>query len=676
MPHSSDGVPHLMTGSGATDYEQETYGELQPFVKREWLLTNGLGGYAGGTVCNVNTRRYHATLVAATLPPVGRVVTVSRWSEILMVGDERFDLSAAYFREELVGEGPRHLRRFKLADETAMWEFDVEGTKVFRELFVCWGSNAASVRYHLVPGPAHRDKVVTLHASPFFAMRDFHSLRHTGEAELQSEADRHGARVRHRDLSAAVWMESHGDAADAGARYDADPDWWYAHTYPMEAARGLDDREDLFCPGTFSLSAGEMGSDVRDRDLRLWCCLGDRSHRDIEEEKRNRIEGMRLRELPTPVQQKLVRAAADFVVRRRRPDGMPGTTIIAGYPWFSDWGRDVFIALPGLLLSTGRHGAAGQVLSTFAAYVSEGMIPNRFDDYTNEPSYNTVDASLWFIHAAHEYLRVTKDRDTYDSLLRPACEAIIDGYTAGTRFLIGVDPTDGLVTAGDAESQLTWMDAKYEGEVFTPRHGKPVEINALWYNALCHLRLDDRAAQVRDSFNKAYLLGGGRGLADVVRGAAGEYERDDSLRPNQIFAVSLPHSPLDEATQHETVDIVRRELLTPYGLRTLSRDSEKYEKRYTGPMHDRDRAYHNGSVWPWLIGPFLEAHLRINGRSAASLARGRTWLQPVLDHLTGDGCLGSISEVFDAEFPYRPGGCVAQAWSVAEVLRLAVELDA
>lgn len=652
-------------------HDQETYGELRPYIRREWLLTNGLGGYASGTVSNINTRRYHATLVAATLPPVGRIVVVGRWNEILMIGGKRHDVSAAYFRNTLTGDGPRYLRRFHLADETATWEYDIGGTKIFRELFVCWGSNTASVRYHVVPGEAHREQAVSLHVSPFFALRDFHALRHTGQTDFQSSADEHGARVRVLDLSADVWMETSDHC-----RYDEKPDWWYAHSYPMETARGLDDREDLYCPGTFSLRTGEVGEEVRDRDIRLWCCLGDRERRDITVEREKRREGMRVREMPTPAQQKLVRAAADFVVKRRRPDGMPGTTILAGYPWFSDWGRDTFVALPGLLLSTGRFSTAGQVLSTFAGYVSEGMIPNRFDDYSNEPSYNTVDASLWFIHAAHAYLRATKDQDTYESLLRPACEAIVEGYTAGTRFGIGVDPADGLVTAGDETSQLTWMDAKFEGEVFTPRHGKAVEINALWYNALRHLGFDQRADRVRESFNDAYPLGGGRGLADVVRGKPGAYERDTSMRPNQIFAVSLPHSPLDEARQHEVVDAVRRELLTPYGLRTLGRDASKYEPRYTGPMHERDRAYYNGTVWPWLIGPFLEAHLRINRRSAQSLVRARTWLGPILEHLDREGCLGSISEVTDAEFPYRPGGCFAQAWSVAEVLRLAVEVDA
>ena len=647
-------------------YAQETYGELKPFVRQEWLLTNGVGGFAGGTVVGANTRRYHGLLVAATLPPVGRVVALSRYAENLLVGGEVHDLSAAYFRGELVGDGAELLRRFHLEKEVASWEYDVAGTKIYKDVLVCWEQNTVGVRYRVVPGAAHRGKRLSLALSPFVAMRDFHSLRHTGDVEFAQSVDRGDVTIRLRDLTLNLWRCDLDDAARDGAcAFEAQPDWWYGHSYPMETARGLDDREDLYTPGTFALEVeGES-------TITLWAALGERRELDWDAEQARRLEQMKVPPMPTPTQQKLVRAAADFVVKRNRPDGGPGTTIIAGYPWFSDWGRDTFIALPGLLLTTGRHHEAGRVLGTFAHYVSDGMIPNRFDDYSNEPTYNTVDASLWFIQASHAYLKATKDRDTYDGVLRPACEEIVDGYTRGTRYKIGVDPADGLVSAGDETTQLTWMDAKYQGTVFTPRHGKAVEINALWYNALMHLGMEERAARVRESFVKTFWAGDGLGLIDVVTGG----EPDRSLRPNQIFAVSLPHSPLDKGQQAVVVDAVRRELLTPVGLRTLSRGAAKYEPHYTGPMFDRDRAYHNGTVWPWLIGPFLDAHLRINGRSVESVARARVWLSPLIDHLSREGDLGSICEVFDAEYPHKPGGCFAQAWSVAEVLRLAVELE-
>jgi predicted glycogen debranching enzyme len=304
------------------------------------------------------------------------------------------------------------------------------------------------------------------------------------------------------------------------------------------------------------------------------------------------------------------------------------------------------------------------------------MIPNRFNDESNEPEYNTVDASLWFIHAAHAHRRASGDERFYQHTLLPACRDILRGYAGGTRFGIRVDPADGLVTAGDETTQLTWMDARRDGTVFTPRHGKAVEINALWYNALMLMGERRRAEQVRRSFRQAFV--GIRqealfdfGLYDVIRAGAG----DLSIRPNQILAVSLPHSPLEAEEQFVVVEVVRRRLLTPYGLRTLAPEDPGYKPHFDGPIFQRDQAYHNGTVWPWLIGPFLEAWLKVNDRSSAAVEQAKRWLGPLLEHLEQEGCLGSISEVFDAEPPHRPGGCFAQAWSVAEVLRLALELE-
>ena len=328
------------------------------------------------------------------------------------------------------------------------------------------------------------------------------------------------------------------------------------------------------------------------------------------------------------------------------------------------------ISLPGLLLATGQYHKAGQVLSTFAGYVSEGMIPNNFDDYSNQPAYNTVDASLWFIHAAFEYLRYSKDQETFDQLLRPACQQIVDGYKHGTRYGIKMDPSDGLIKQGDPTTQLTWMDAKTNGVVFTPRHGKAVEINALWYHALKLIGDDGLAATVAESFRRVFWINTARGLADL----SNETGRDDSCRPNQIFAVSLPNSPLTEEQQRTVVDVVRRELLTPFGLRTLSAHDPKYQPRYSGSQFERDRSYHNGAIWPWLIGGFLDAHLKVNGRSAYAIEQARRWLSPLIESLE-DGCVGSISEIYEAQPPHRAVGCFAQAWSVAEVLRLAIELE-
>jgi predicted glycogen debranching enzyme len=640
----------------------ETYGEVLPHVRHEWHLANGLGGYASGTVAGVNTRRYHAGLVAATSPPLGRVVALSRWAMTLFLDDQPHELSGAYFRGKLKGDGPRHLRRFQLADEVVTWEYDVAGTTVRAELFVAWHKDAAAFSVHVEPGSGVADVAVEL--QPMVALRGFHDLLHADEADLHVDPAEHGAVVRRSGMNLHL--------AGEDTEFEAAPDWWYAQTYPMEAARGLDDREDLFCPGTFRFEASN-----EPRSRTFWAVFGgnQREVPDLDEERRRRRQSLRRLDAPTPTQRRLARSAADFIVRRRRPDGMPGTTVLSGYPWSGDWGRDTFIALPGLLLSTGRHDVAGQVLSTFAQYVSDGMIPSRFDRDPPEPMYDAVDASLWFIDAADAYLRASRDRDTYDAVLRPACEAIVEGMTAGTRHGIGVDAADGLVTAGtDGEGPpLTWMDSVQDGRPITPRAGKAVEINALWYNALCLLGEDDRAAEVAASFTSAFADGRG-GLADVVTGGPGAYERDRSVRPNQIFAVSLRHSPLPPDRQAAVVDEVRRELLTPLGLRTLARGEPGYCERLTGPPHERHRAAHNGTVWPWLIGPFLRAYLKVETHPNAR-ERARLWLRPLLDHLSRNGCVGAVSELFDAEHPHRPGGCYAKAWSTSELLRSATELE-
>jgi predicted glycogen debranching enzyme len=442
--------------------------------------------------------------------------------------------------------------------------------------------------------------------------------------------------------------------------------WWYGHTYPIETDRGQDDTEDLFVPGRLVLKS------VGKAMVTLWASLDEPAELlDWDEEvNRRREQGMGE---ASPTMRRLLRAADDFVVARKRPDDRPGTSIIAGYPWFADWGRDTMIALPGLLLTPRRFEEAAQVLTLFAQYVSEGMIPNRFDDYTSEPSYNTVDASLWFVQACFEYLRQSEDKGTFERELRPACRAVVEGYRKGTRYNIHME-ADGLIAAGDQQTQLTWMDAKCGGVAFTPRHGKAVEINALWYNALKLLGEDGLAEQVAASFVKAFWYNPFRGLYDVVRGTGGEGFRDSQLRPNQIFAVSLPHSPLNHDQQHAVVEVVRRELLTVYGLRTLNRADPNYGgQKYCGPQFERDRAYHNGIVWPWLIGPFLEAYLRVHEFSADARRQARVWLQPLIDHMNS-GCVGQIAECFTGDEPHRPVACPAQAWSVAEVLRLGAVL--
>jgi predicted glycogen debranching enzyme len=633
-------------------YSIETYGELHPHLEEEWLLTNGLGGFACGTVVGCNTRRYHGLLIAATLPPVGRLMLLNRLGEILRRdGEDRLlEFSICQFGDAFHPRGDRCLRRFDLEADLARWEYLVEGIRVVKEIQMPWRKNITGIRYQLDPA----GKPVELSLLPFVRMMDFHALRHE-RVEFGESHDSRACRLKIGDARLAI-------VADTG-EFHAEPDWWRDHTYAIETDRGLDDREDLYTPGRFTFKTDKRAT------ITLWAGTDINEPLDWDQQLARRRDAQKPLPPATPVAQRLMHAANDFIVARKSPDGQACSTVIAGYPWFADWGRDTMISLPGLLLCTKRFEEARQVLSVFAQYVSEGMIPNRFDDYTNEPSYNTVDASLWFIHAAFEYRRLSGDSDGFEKFLRPACQAIVRGYTQGTRWNIKVDPADGLVAQGDLHTQLTWMDAKTDNICFTPRQGKAVEINALWYHALRLLGDDARAERVADSFRKAFWLNPFRGLADVVDGS----RRDASMRPNQIFAVSLGHSPLTRQQQQGVVESVRRELLTPFGLRTLAKDDPRYRGRYFGPQRQRDQAYHNGTVWPWLLGAFLEAYLKVNDRSDQAVAQARRWLQPLLDNMQRCG-VGQIAEIFEGDEPHRAVGCFAQAWSVAEALRLAVEL--
>lgn len=655
-----------------SEYRFETYGELQPWLGREWLLTNGTGSFASSTLVGCNTRRYHGLLVAATMPPVGRVMALSRVAESVAIDNHvsPIELSINHFNQFLIPRGERYLRQVEL-DLTARFDFDADGVRVKKEVLLAWGRPVVGIRYTIDPGPG---RTAELRLSPFVALRDFHTLLKKDGVHFELTSGSNSVGVARGGMRLNLFADA------PGVQFTERPDWWYQHTYPIESERGLDDHEDLFTPGVFSLRATAPAT------LTLWaglchtstvpgegadCTLLDKL--DFETEKKRLIEKDPAANAPqTRAQQRLFRAASQFVAKRNRPDGSAGATILAGYPWFADWGRDSMISLPGLLLSTRRFKEAGQVLSVFAGHVSEGMIPNYFNDYTNEPSYNTVDASLWFIHAAFEYLRATRERDFFEDVLMPACEAIVAGYRQGTRWGIRMDEADGLITAGDPSTQLTWMDAKIGDTAFTPRHGKAVEINALWYNALCLLGDGTLASRVRESFVKAFWISPYKGLADVL---TGETQRDLSVRPNQIFAVSLPHSPLAADQQRAVVDVVRRELLTPLGLRTLATNEPGYKPRCVGGPYERDSAYHNGTIWPWLIGPYLSAYLRVSGSSGPAQAQARVWLEPLLKHMEQYACIGSITECANGDAPHTSVGAPAQAWSVAEVLRLAVELE-
>jgi predicted glycogen debranching enzyme len=638
--------------------------ELDELLSREWLLTNELGAYASSTVAGCNTRRYHGLLVAATTPPTGRVVTLSTVMEELRVGDAAWELATNEFPDAVAPTGWRHLERFR-NDVAATFVFRAGDAELTKEVLLTDSDNAVVVRYTL------RGAAGVLRVRPFAAMRDFHHLRRRDEASrITFETTGQGLIIQDRaaDLPALHVISREAEVESAA-------DWWYRLHYRADAARGQDSVEDLYTPAVlrYHLDDGQT--------CQLTACLG--SPRPVGFETTRNVRRGRLERLVRGVgagacetTRRLAAATDAFLVRRSFPGTADSATILAGFPWFADWGRDAFIALPGLLLSTGRFEQAKRVFRTFAAHVADGMVPNRFDDYSTGAHYNSMDASLWFIVAGERYLAATGDADFWLSELLPAARAILEGYQSGTRFDIHAD-ADGLLSGGSEGTQLTWMDAQADGTPVTPRHGKAVEINALWHAA--HRIVAERSAEtdaetagrfaaqaeiIAAAFNDAFWNEPARCLYDCI----GPDGADDSVRPNQILAVSLPHSPLPAERQAAVVDVVREKLLTPLGLRTLAADDPRYRPRYAGGWDQRDGAYHQGTVWAWLMGPFIEAHLKVAGRDAGAVEQARRWLEPFDEHLRQAG-LGFISEIFDGDPPHTPRGCIAQAWSVAEVLR-------
>jgi glycogen debranching enzyme len=629
----------------------------------EWMLPTGHGGFAMGCGDGGPGRRYHTLLNAAANPPVDRIATVGE--PVIVVNG--IDLRSAPLRVEKQGD-------------RVHWLSKGDGWTVERELTVGFRTNTAALRMTVKRDGAAGPIALSL-AVPVL-LRDFHKL----DAKISAADFEISPLTNGFHAARTIDNTTHRLRVRAtGATFRTKPSVETGIAVPHELDRGDTTTEARFRPGVFEaqLAEGENALTIElliafgNDDLPTGL-LDDRSRTQHLKTIAARFADDDLRALAA--------ASDDFLVQRF-VGGEACMSVIAGYPWFADWGRDTMIALPGLLLVTERYDEALSTLRTYARHVSQGMIPNRFDDYGGPPHYNTVDASLWFHHAAAEYLRSSGDESGYREELLPACLEIIAGYTKGTRFGIGVDKADGLVFAGDDTTQLTWMDAKRDGKVFTPRHGKAVEINALWFNALRSTaaairtvgsdatkadELDATAERVRESFNKAFLGGPGDGLIDCLRPSGkGGWEATDELRPNQLLAVSLPHSPLNEDAQRRVVQVCRQKLLTPMGMRTLSPDHPRYRPNFTGDMMSRDDAYHNGTVWPWLIGPMAEATLRVSGFSAEAKREARTMIEPLIATMRS-GCLGQICEVSDADEPRLQQGCIAQAWSVAEVLRIGV----
>jgi predicted glycogen debranching enzyme len=646
-------------------FGREICGDLPAALHREWLATNGLGGFASGTVAGVNTRRYHGLLVAALTPPVGRTVLLGGLVEWVTYDGRRYPLSTHEYGDHTIDpHGYRHLQSFALEGMLPVWTYAVGDALLEKRVWMVDGANTTYLRYRLIRG----GRPVSLEVTPLVTYRDFHILR-SGQGWRPGVVFE-GSGISIRAGEAAVPFRMFAE----GARIIAGGAWWWNFLHREETARGLDDRSDLYAPGSFILEVPREGSVVlvatteEATDPQVGHAFAAAQDRQEALLRQAGVLGAHR------VVQQLTLAADQFIVRRGTGGGA-GKTVIAGYHWFNDWGRDTMIALPGLTLSTGRSVEAAQILRAFARYVSDGLLPNNFPDRAGvDPGYNTADASLWYVLAVRAYHEVTRDAHLIDELL-PVLQDIIDRHMRGTRYGIGMDPDDGLLRAGQPGVQLTWMDAKIGDWVVTPRIGKPVEINALWYNAVSTLagflaaREDDGAvryaalaARVRGAFQNRFVRAGRGALADVVDGPEGD---DLAIRPNQIFAVSLPFPLLEGDDAAAVVDAVGRVLLTTYGLRSLGVDAPGYHGTYEGDLFRRDGAYHQGTVWAWLIGAYAEACRRVSGDSKGALRL----LAPFEYHLRDAG-LGSISEIFDGDPPHIPRGCIAQAWSVAEVLRV------
>jgi predicted glycogen debranching enzyme len=649
------------------DFGRDWCGDFAISGNREWLVTNGIGGYACGTVAGQLSRRYHGLLIAALQPPVGRRLLVTRLEETANYAGGSYKLFTQHYPDgEVRPRGFIHLERFHLEGTTPVWTFALAEALLEKRIWMAPGENTTYVRYdlHRAAGPV--ELALRVQAND----RDHHEQTRAGGIQIQTEKAVKGLRLTGPGNVPFYLLGQ-------GLEFTADPSWQMDHFLSVEAYRGLPAVEDHFSPGLFLARLQPGGSLTLVASTRPDPVLdGQAAYQERQAYERSLVEQSGRSLAPGWLQQ-LVLAADQFIVRRPSPGEPEGRSIIAGYPWFGDWGRDTMISLPGLALSTGRFDVARSVLRTFARFTDRGMLPNNFPEAGETPGYNTVDATLWYFEALRAYLERSDDLELLRELF-PILQEIIAWHRRGTRYGIRIDPQDGLLYAGEPGVQLTWMDVKIGDWVVTPRTGKPVEVNALWYNALIsaanfavHLgepskEFRQMAKHARASFQRFWNPSTGY-CYDVIDGP----ERPDpGLRPNQLFAVSLPASPLEPEQQRGVVDACARHLLTSHGLRSLApldaagRRNPDYHGVYGGDRQARDAAYHQGTVWGWLIGPFVLAHLRVYRDAGVA----RSFLRPLVQQLASHG-LGTLSEIFDGDPPFTPRGCIAQAWSVAEVLR-------
>lgn len=632
----------------------------------EWLETNGLGGWSSSTVIGAHTRRYHGLLVAATNPPAERTVLLSKLDEAIVADGVRTELGCNLYDGDVIHPNGHYYLESFTKDLFPEWIYNVNGIQLKKTISMVHNENTVVIIYDVLKAPS----VFTVELLPLIAARGYHSLEHAGpQIHWDVEFDNS---IFHNspDGNLNIYISVPGSA------YQHTPRWFTNFKYPVEEDRGLDYTEDLFNHGIFSVELKEGDS------LGIIISTENPAGREAkelllrEESRKNAL----IKDIPSDeTLQQLILAADQFIVKR----GEDLKTVIAGYHWFTDWGRDTMISLPGLTLSTLRFEDAKKIINAFAKSVSMGMLPNRFQDNNEPPEYNNVDGTLWYFVAVYKYLQATGDKDFVLSEILPVLKDIIDWHYKGTRFNIHADK-DGLLYSGEIGQQLTWMDARIGTWVVTPRMGKPVEIQALWYNALKIFaellrlnkqkkdaaRLNKSAEYVKQQFNVKYWNEKNNYLYDNIDENGNAV---NELRPNQLFAISLPFGLIDDKKKIKSIlTIIKNELYTPVGLKTLPSTDIHYAGQYNGDQWHRDAAYHQGTVWSWLLGAYVDAIIKLNAKGAKKNAR--KVIEDFSYHLN-EGCIGSVSEIFDADAPHLPKGCVAQAWGVAEVLRVMMDYE-
>ena len=651
--------------------DKTTLRDFKEAIRHEWLETNGLGGWASSSIIGCNTRRYHGLLVAALPDRIERMALVSKLEETITVNNEQFELGVNNYGGVIHPDGNQH-QVFFTKDFFPEFIYHVGGVMLKKTIAMVHGENTTLIIYSVLDA----QQPFSLELVPLLSVRRYHGLiRANNEVRREAHYSNDVFSAKVYDDTPQVFIKV------PNAEYHHDPNWWYHFNYDMEKERGLDFVEDLFAPGEFSVTL------QRGDSLGVIISTADPSGRDADElfgkeklRRRSLVNGLPEDE----VVKQLVLAADQFIIEKKIPlrtvsDETGGekaemTTVIAGYHWFTDWTRHTMVALPGLCLTVGRNEDAKKILSSFAKSVSDGMLPNHFPDNGELPGYNSVDGTLWYFIAIYKYLEATNDKKFVLDELLPVLADIVEWHFRGTRH--GIHATeDGLLYAGEEHLQLTWMDAKIGDWVVTPRIGKAVEINALWYNALSiyatlvqlngnsdeATTMFEKAGLVKKSFNEQFWNNEKGYLYDVINGD----QKDDSLRPNQLFAISLPFTLIDREKSRGILKIVTAKLYTLVGLRTLSPDDPSYATCYEGNAHRRDSCYHQGTVWSWLLGPYVDALAKLG--SSPSLLKNV--INNFIYHLN-EACLGSVSEIFDAEFPHHPKGAIAQAWGVAEILRV------